>query len=352
MKRFSLLVALVCAPSAHAQSWTEFSQVFRTFPCPDGWSGCVVEDRAVQPDMIRDGAGIPQPAHARVGWFDMKPTPAFSAFVDLSEYRGPITARPEPEPLPTPRMDSDALTDAGAVVPRPTPRAVVAPAPTPTPTPQVEPVVDPAPAPAPHANAVDCPLEGLADLEIDASVGRLDPAVAAACQVGMGGLKLTEQDAISRLLMADAYARGDRASWSALVKHHLDEIDQSDPDLAYKYALYLSKTLPGTARQVLRWSDVAAQNKSKWEGDTHVTRVNGLHRLKATAAASLWASSEQVHLADPSDETAAKVGTYRNLAKVEAREWLEYASSAGKDPRPALQLCQSAAGTDDYCELD
>ena len=35
--------------------------------------------------------------------------------------------------------------------------------------------------------------------------------------------------------------------------------------------------------------------------------------------------------------------------KVFAREWYEYAKVAGKDATKALQLCTSAAGTEDYC---
>ena len=37
------------------------------------------------------------------------------------------------------------------------------------------------------------------------------------------------------------------------------------------------------------------------------------------------------------------------MTKVNAREWFEYAKSSGKEATTALQLCESAAGTKDYC---
>ena len=52
--------------------------------------------------------------------------------------------------------------------------------------------------------------------------------------------KQTSKDKISRILMANAYASGDKRTWENLVKRHLDQIDQSDPDLCYKYARHLS----------------------------------------------------------------------------------------------------------------
>ena len=53
---------------------------------------------------------------------------------------------------------------------------------------------------------------------------------------------------------------------------------------------------------------------------------------------------------DSSEANAAARDKVKNMTKVMAREWYEYASKAGKDASKAKALCVSAAGTEDYCE--
>jgi hypothetical protein len=162
--------------------------------------------------------------------------------------------------------------------------------------------------------------------------------------------KPTDKDKISRILMANAYSKGDTKTWEKLIKRHLEEIDQSDPDLCYKYAVFLSKGGAPRATGVIRWSNVALENRTVWTGDTYVTRVSGLYKLRAAAAQSIWKAAEDAHAAAPTDDTKKKVEESRNSTKVYAREWYEYCKTAGKDTTTALQLCVSAAGTADYCE--
>jgi hypothetical protein len=162
--------------------------------------------------------------------------------------------------------------------------------------------------------------------------------------------KQTSKDKISRVLMANAYASGDKRTWEKLVKRHLTEIDQSDPDLCYKYARHLNGKGPGRAKGVIKWADIALENRFNWTGSTYKARVYNLYKLKAQGAQTLWQSAEKAYSANPSPDAKNKKEKARNQTKVFAREWLEYATEAGRDKTKALQLCMSAAGTEDYCE--
>jgi len=177
----------------------------------------------------------------------------------------------------------------------------------------------------------------------DGQVGCLEASLAAATTQ-------TGKDKLSRILMANAWSKGDKRTWEKLVKRHLDEIDQSDPDICYKYALYLSKKGPGRANGTMRWADVALENRTRWSGSTYKSRVYNLYKLRSAAAQTLWRQAEDKHAASPTDKTTKDVEKYRNMTKVNSREWYEYAKEAGKDTTKALQLCVSAAGTKDYCE--
>lgn len=161
--------------------------------------------------------------------------------------------------------------------------------------------------------------------------------------------KQTSKDKISRILMANAYASGDKRTWENLVKRHLDQIDQSDPDLCYKYARHLSRKGAGRAKGVIRWADVALENRFNWTGNTYKTRVYSLYKLKAQAGQRLWQAASEVYNGNPSPDNKSKMEKARNNTKVMSREWLEYARKAGQDHTKALQLCVSAAGTEDYC---
>jgi len=193
--------------------------------------------------------------------------------------------------------------------------------------------------------------ENLVALEPAAMLGKLDNGKVACLEQRLAtAAKQTDKEKLSLILQANAYASKDVRGWEKLVKRHLDEIDQSNPDLCYKYARHLSKKGPSRAHGVIRWSDVALENRSRWTGDTYKSRVYALYKLKASASQRLWEAASGEHAAAPSDETKKKVDEYRDNTKVYSREWLEYAKVAGKDITVPLQLCTSAAGTKDYCE--
>jgi hypothetical protein len=211
----------------------------------------------------------------------------------------------------------------------------------------------PAPAPAPGTPAVAAVPDGECDpakLETNALTGRLtDPTIQCLETRLVNAPKMTDKKKISGVLMTDAWAKGDKERWESLIKRHLDEIDQSDPDLCYKYALHLSRQGPGRASGVIRWANVALENRTVWIGDTYTSRVYSLYKVRAAASQALWQQAETEHSTAPSDETREKVEKYRNMTKVNAREWFDYARDSGKEATTALQLCESAAGTKDYC---
>ncbi len=46
----------------------------------------------------------------------------------------------------------------------------------------------------------------------------------------------TVKDKISRVLLVDAWQKGDRHRWEGVARRHLEVIDRSDADLAYQFA--------------------------------------------------------------------------------------------------------------------
>jgi hypothetical protein len=356
----TLLLWLALAP-AHAAGWADYAPAFPVFPCPDGWMSCIVAGESVGPELGRDGAGMPAPSDLRVGWFDLQPRATFSPFATLSPY--------EPAPAPTPAAPPAEVAKVAVETPvqelptepaveppkgeekvaqlRPREEQKADPAPKVEPTPVVH-EEKKAPEP-PKDDAALCgnlvslePKAMLGKLSAD-ELGCLDRSYAAAA-------KITDKDKISRTRMADAYSRGDMVTWERLAKRHLDEIDQSDPDIAYKYALQLSKDLPARANGVIRWTEVALERRTVWSGETYTQRVGKLYALRTKAAQSLWQAAEEEHAKAPTDTTKKKIEETRAQTKVFAREWVEYQLAAGKDATVALQVCTSAAGTSEYCQ--
>jgi hypothetical protein len=196
------------------------------------------------------------------------------------------------------------------------------------------------------------PCGDLLALEPAAMMGKLkDPQIRCLDESLRAADRQTVKDKISRVLMADAYAKGDLNRWEAVVQRHLDQIDRSDPDLCYKYALYVLNSAPADRMdEAMKWADVALDNRSVWSGDVYVQRVYSLYKLKAMAAQKKWAWLEAEYVKTPTEEADSAKEEARNLTKTLSREWLEYARSAGKDTTLAMQMCTSAAGTEEFCD--
>ena len=159
----------------------------------------------------------------------------------------------------------------------------------------------------------------------------------------------TVKDKVSRVLMHDSWAKGDKHRWESIVRRHLEQIDQSDPDLCFSFATYTAKRGSEYFGETMRWIDVALENRSEWEGDYHVKRVYTLYKLKAKTAQSKWAWLENEYLSGATAELNEQRQVARNEAKTYAREWLDYAVSANQDITLARDLCESAAGNKEFC---
>lgn len=391
----SLLAAALFTTAAGAAGWTDFSSAFSERPCSDGWAGCVVDGKAVSAEMSVGSSGVPMPSAMRVDWFNLRGSSSFSPFPALSSYTGALVIPTADAPVeqvatndnPVTKVDSgqtapnnDQTGNSGTADPEvrdTTPdtqqNAGTETVDTNTTTetnslantgsntgtatvttdtkPQTIIAKDDVKVPVvtPPVNDGDC--KNYRALEPKAMMGKLTPG-ATKCLEGLlaATSKQTDKDKISRILMTNAYSSGDKKLWEKLVKRHLDEIDRSDPDICYKYAFHLAKKGTSASYGVIKWADVALENRTVWTGSTYTTRVNSLYRLRAIAAQRLWKAAETKMASDSSEANAAARDKVKNMTKVMAREWYEYASKAGKDASKAKALCVSAAGTEDYCE--
>ncbi len=165
--------------------------------------------------------------------------------------------------------------------------------------------------------------------------------------------RITQQDRISRVLLADAYAKEEPRRWEAAIRRHLIEIDRSDGELCYIYARHLALSGPDRAEETMRWADRALEvARQTWSGEVMVSRTESLHRLKVLAARQKWFDMEQRFLETPTPEAQKRANYWRSYAKTAAREWMVFAHAAGLEYESARQLCISAAGSDVFCVLD
>lgn len=187
-------------------------------------------------------------------------------------------------------------------------------------------------------------------MEPDALMGRFSPGRIACIEARMEKAPQTDQDKLSRLLMANAEAKGDTQEWARLMERHLADITQSDPDLCFLYALYLYKQGVASSEEAIVWANKALENKQVWTGEIYKARVSSLYRLRTEAAAELWQDAEQNLVAEPSAQADALTSKWRGATLDYAREWLDYTRAAGAPSDRALSLCVSAAGTMGACE--
>ena len=109
-----VILMLLGQGAAQAAGWADLDNAFPPLPCQDGWAGCIVDGQQVDSDMQRDSQGIPVPAQARLGWFDLEPTSTFSPFVKLSDYSVEVAVAEVEEDPPevAPRRDPVRIQDA------------------------------------------------------------------------------------------------------------------------------------------------------------------------------------------------------------------------------------------------
>lgn len=199
--------------------------------------------------------------------------------------------------------------------------------------------------------AAVAPCGDLQRLEPNALMGRLkDAEIRCLDKMFRETDKQTVKKKVSLVLIKDAWAKQDMHRWEGVMRRHLEEVDRSDPGVCYHFARHLSKKGPDYMDEAIKWADIALENRSAWVGDEHVERVYQLLKMKAVAAHREWTWLAERYAADPSEELDRQQGKARNNTKVLAREWLDFARTAGRDEKAAFNLCTSAAGTEGYCD--
>ena len=218
---------------------------------------------------------------------------------------------------------------------------------------EVEPEPEPEPVEAvlPPEPEYDDSCDDLGELEMPAMMGRLREGQIACLEQRIVDAELqTEQDKLSRVLLANAEVSGDEEALGELLKRHLEDITRSDPELCLLYALHLSKQGVELTDEVIRWVDVALENKLVWSGQQYTSRVNALLALKARSAARAWRAADQDFMAERNEDNLAIAEAARNDAKQFAREWLDFVRSAELDTKSAFSLCAETAGTKKFCD--
>lgn len=329
---------------AFAGGWDSFKAAFPEFPCQDGWASCGVDASRVTPDLEEDSEGRPVPSDMRMSFWSFEPTRGFSPFGGLTKYETVAAIEPVAAPVPVQPVvvpEAVIVPVKGEKLPRPEP---VKPPGKGVPTkPEI---IEPPALPVAKLPVVAGSCDNLVVLEPRALVGKLETGEITCLEGRFAAAAQTDKDKVSRVLMADSFARGDKKNWEKLVARHLDEVDRSDPELVYRYATAMARS--GRDDGAIRWAGVALENKTRWTGEKFVERVNALHRLQTAAAQNLWKKAEDAAIADPTKQP--DVEKARSRTKVFAREWLSYAKAAGQDTTTAAQICAAAAGTADYCQ--
>jgi hypothetical protein len=184
-----------------------------------------------------------------------------------------------------------------------------------------------------RATPGESPCADLIRLEAAAMMGQLRADQAQCLEARLSSeTQTSKKDKLSRLLIVNADAAGDKPEWTRLVRRHLEDIDRSDPDLCFKYALQLSKGGAKTAAETVRWADAALEQKGRWTGNTYKTRVSSLYKLRAEATQKEWTDARAYLPAERAEPLRKRAAAY-------AKVWLDYARSSGQDTKKPLEMC-------------
>jgi len=252
-------------------------------------------------------------------------------------------AKPPPKPAPVVKPPPKP---APVVKPPPKPAPVVKPPPKPAPVvkppPKPAPVVKPPPKPAPVAPVSALDPDCLPDdLEVVAAKGELSEAQVACLEASLDKAESSfDQDRLSLVLVADAHARSDVALWETRVVRHIEEIDDSNPGLALRYAMHIWLAEEPDAAGTLRWADVALANRAAWTGDVYNDRVYSAFKLRCAASQRLWREAEDAKGESAEDEKSSMASRQRKLTRTCAVDWYEFAAAAGLDVSTPQQLCK------------
>ena len=192
------------------------------------------------------------------------------------------------------------------------------------------------------ASAGDCPpLERLRD---GATVGQLsDETLACLVTVRDDTSQIENRAEASRLLIADSHAKGILTQWAHHVQIHLDHLDDSDPDLMYRYGLHLLKF--GAPSEAVKRTEEALKHLDSWASLTdREDRLFNLLKLRTDAGIAVLGV---VRSANPPDEMIIRATESR--IRLYAVEWLAQAQRTRRDYTPALAACVNTSWNQPRC---
>ena len=192
-------------------------------------------------------------------------------------------------------------------------------------------------------------IAGIKPLEPKAFAGQLSESDIRCLERGYeSAAKQTDKSKISRVLLANAQVT-DSDEWVRLVRRHLDEVERSDPDIAYMFANFLFNQESPDFNTVVQFADVAWERRTdRWEGRAFVVRSHHLLRMRSMSLMMLWkAEAEQFA---GSEQEPPTVANSRLKAHTAAREWLDFDRASDLPFTEAANLCV-ATGTESGCGL-
>ena len=338
------LCLLLLSSVAGATGWSDFAPAFPVFPCVDGWSSCQTGDGVLSAEPKREG-DVRQVSGSRLDWFTLQPGHGFDAHQHVFE-RSPQDVEPEVAVAPVlpekvveaPRhvaVKKEAPSDVPLREVRSEPKKQVE-----VSQRQVEKAAVAVVPPKERGTGDAAGCSDLLALRGPAGVGRLSAEQTSCLEASLASADAL-QDKVERSLMLIQNAwSADKGAWERLTRRHLSEIDDSDPDLAYRFARVQMRKGAAGAPDVLRWTAAAQKNKTRWTGASYRKNVYDLHKLETMAQQSLWKASEQ----GGGDVASAQEATRRA-----ARDWVLFAESADLDANTPLTVCLAAGGERDWC---
>lgn len=175
-------------------------------------------------------------------------------------------------------------------------------------------------------------------LDLEARQGHLDEADIECLVRKWDGASRVARADISKVLMADAYAKGDVPEWERLVEQHVRQVDARDPEVAWTWVNILAHYPDRTAHLLLAVDDAEAV-AHQWPDNLRQLRLARIHELRTEGTLRLWKAL------GTTDEA------WEKRTRKAAREWSLYLldhPSAGS-PSRAVDVCTEAAGEFEWC---
>lgn len=161
-------------------------------------------------------------------------------------------------------------------------------------------------------------------------------------------LKQTERDQFGRMLLVDAKARCDGgtgcAEYEKAQEYFFEEVTRSDPTMMLAYASHLYKKKAGasTFDRSAKWAERALENKDQWPKSVFAKNVELAHQLRARSYYYAFMEHKAAGNREHSETRSIKAVS----ASIDWGTWL---ARLGKSTEPAMELCESAAGTAKPC---